>query len=103
MKMYLWFLLWIGVLVFQGARDARLTACAEARPGQMVSIICRETQPIVDVVIRKRIVAVADSLKSTLTLIPGADTIWVCAPHDNGKSCKDLREVTAWILANGTE
>jgi hypothetical protein len=58
--------------------------------------------PIIDVRFGQRTIAVADPNRSTLTLTPGAADIWICAPHEGGRACKQARDINAWLLANDT-
>lgn len=56
----------------------------------------------VDIRFGQRTVAVADTNNRTLTLVGGEADMWVCAPHDGGKSCLPVGSVVAHILQEGT-
>lgn len=57
---------------------------------------------LMDLRFGQRTVLVADEKKRTLTLVPGPN-VWVCAPHDGGRSCRDSHVVAAWLLSNGED
>ncbi len=95
-------------LMLERAARISVYVCAMCAALAMVSAVTdamqvKKTLPVVDVRFGQRTVLVADQNKKSLTLVPGAagQDIWVCAPHDGGKSCKAADEVIAWILANG--
>lgn len=55
-----------------------------------------------DIKIGQRIIAILDDNNSTLTIIPtGSDSLWVCAPIENARSCKDAGSVLDYLMREG--
>jgi hypothetical protein len=67
----------------------------------LLAVVTAALLPVLDVKFGPRTVVVSDPNKRTLTLTPGDGDVWVCAPYDSGKSCKQARDVVAWLLRGG--
>ena len=67
----------------------------------LLLVLLPTKQPILDVKHGQRVVAVSDPEKHTLTLIAGADELWICAPYEHGHSCKPVQTVVKWLPQDG--